>query len=471
MHSLFWKIFLWFWLGMVVVSATLVISTALTRSRSREEEHWRQRYALPLDLRAERTAELFGRGGAPAVEKYLVPLEQRDPMKDYLFDQSQHEVLGRQAPLKAVHVLALMRHLPVGQHYFFSSERIAAENTRGPAGVLTLVMTFPPRSMLPSSLFEFLFTDIGRGGALRLVAVLLVAGIFCFWLARHITRPIEKLRVVTHEIAHGRLGARVGENVTARRDELAELGEDFNRMAQRIDTLVTNQRQLLADVSHELRSPLARLNVALGLARKRATPETSEHLDRMERETNRLNKLIGQLLTLARMNSGADFERNRVLDLGALVQEIAADGDYEARARNAVVKFNATSGCAVKGDPETLRGAIENVVRNAVRHTAEGSSVEIAVDHENPSTQSSVTVRVRDHGPGVPEEEIGKLFLPFHRVTNGSIQSAGGSGLGLAIAERAVRLHGGQVKAANAPDGGLIVTIELPAFVSKRQER
>jgi signal transduction histidine kinase len=470
MHRLFWKIFLWFWLGMAVVSATLVVSTALTRSRSRENEQWRQRYALPVDLRAQRAAELFGAGGASAVEKYLVPLEHRDPMKDYLFDQGGREILGRQAPSKVLHVFALMHRLPAGEHYFFSSERIAAENALAPGGgKFTLIMTFPPRALLPSSLFEFLFADIGRGGALRLVAVLLVAAFFCFWLARHITRPIEKLRLVTHEIAHERLEARVDENVTGRRDELADLGQDFNRMADRIDNLITTQRQLLADVSHELRSPLARLNVALGLARKRAAPETSEHLDRIERETERLNKLIGQLLTLARMNSGADLQRKRVFDLDTLVQEIAVDGDYEARARHSAVKLSASSGCAVEGAPEIIRGAIENVVRNAVRHTAEGTTVEVRVECRRRAPQAWAAVSVRDYGPGVQAEEIGKLFLPFHRVTHGAQLYAGGAGLGLAIAERAFRLHGGQVSAANAPGGGLLVTLELPCANSNGQ--
>jgi two-component system, OmpR family, sensor histidine kinase CpxA len=467
MQRLFWKIFLWFWLGMVVVSATLVVSTALTRSRSREDEQWRQRYALPVDLRAQRTAELFCRGGAPAVEKYLVPLERRDPMRDYLFDQTGRDILGQQPPPNVIQVLALMRRLPAGEHYFFSNQRIAAESTRASdGGTFTLIMTFPPRPVFPSSIFEFLFTDVGRGGAVRLIAMLLVAAFFCFWLARHITSPIENLRLVTYEIAHERLGARVDERVTGRRDELADLGADFNRMAQRIDNLVTNQRQLLADVSHELRSPLARLNVALGLARQRAAPETSEHLDRIEQETNRLNKLIGQLLTLARMNSGADLQRKRVFDLSALVQEIAADGDYEARARQATVELSAPSGCAIEGSPEMLRGAIENVIRNAVRHTAQGTKVELTVQCQHGADQTLVRVQVRDHGPGVPEEEVGKLFLPFHRLTNGASRCAGGAGLGLAITERAVRLHGGHVTAANAPTGGLIVTLELPGLAS-----
>lgn len=463
MHRLFWKIFLWFWLGIAVVSATLVVSIALTRSRSREYEHWRQRFSLPLDLRAQRAAELFASGGAPAVEKYLGPLEQRDPMKDYLFDRSGREILGRQAPPSVVRVLGFMQRASAGERHFFASDWIAAEKSLAPGiGEFVLVMTFPPPPLLPTSLFDFLFEDVGRGAALRLVAVLLVAAFFCFWLARHITSPIEKLRLATHEIANERLQARVDGVVTERGDELADLAQDFNRMAGRIGNLVTSQRQLLADVSHELRSPLARLNVALGLARQHASPETSVHLDRIERETERLNKLIGQLLALSRMDSGVDLQHRKVFDLGVLVQEIAADGDYEAKSRHSAVKLTAVPPCMVRGAPEILRGAIENVVRNAVRHTAEGTAIEIAVHRQQTSRELRTSISVRDHGPGVPEDEIGKLFLPFHRVTDGVGACCEGAGLGLAITERAFRLHGGQVTAANAPGGGLLVTLELP---------
>jgi two-component system, OmpR family, sensor histidine kinase CpxA len=464
MHRLFWKIFLWFWLGIVVVSATLVVSTALTRSRSLEDEHWRQRYALPVDLRAQRTAELFDRAGVSGVEKYLGPLERRDPMKDYVFNEEGREVFGRHAPPKVLRALAMVRQHPGGEHYFFSQARVAAEKALAPSGrAYVLVMTFPPRAVWPRQLLQFLFDDIGRDGILRLISVLLVAAFFCFWLARQITRPIEKLRLATHEIAHERLEARVDEEVTDRRDELGELGQDFNRMAERIGKLVTTQRQLLAHVSHELRSPLARLNLALGLARQRNALESSEHLDRIEHETERLNHLIGQLLALARIDSAVDLERKSIFDLGALVREIAADADYEARGRHSTVQLSASSECPVEGAPEMLRGAIENVVRNAVRHTAEGTPVEVTLESCSTPGGHRAVIRVRDYGQGVPEESLLHLFTPFYRVTNGAGRHPDGSGLGLAITERAIRLHGGQASAANAPGGGLLVILELPA--------
>ncbi len=463
MHRLFWKIFLWFWLGMVVVSATLLISTALTRSRSREDEEWRERYTLPLDLRAQRTAEFLGRGDASSAQRYLNALEQRDSIKNYVFNEGGSEVLGSQAPRQVLRVEASVIRRPAGESFFFSARRLAAERMVAPSGrSYVLIMAFPPPAVLPAPLLDFMFEDIGRDGILRLIAVLLVAGLFCFWLARHITNPIEKLQAATHEVAQEHLDARVDEAVTARRDELAELGRRFNQMAERIGDLVATQKRLLADISHELRSPLARSNVALALARQHAAPETSEHLERIEREMDRLNQLIGQILALARMDSAVDLERKEVFDLAVMLQEIAADGDYEARGCHAAVKLAAPSECFIEGAPEMLRSAIENVVRNAIHHTSEGTTVEIILNGRRANEGLRADISVRDYGPGVPEDGIGRIFEPFYRLPDDARGVSNGSGLGLAITDRAVRLHGGRVTAANASGGGLLVTIELP---------
>lgn len=463
MRSLFFKIFLWFWLGIVVLSVALVASAALIRSRSADDERWRQKYQLPLDLRSQREADLLERSGAATAEKYITSLEQRDPIQNYLIDGSGREVLGRSVPAKVLKILPEIRQTSPATPVYLNQERIMAERIVGSSGrSYAFFMTFPPRPFLPHSMVQFLFEDVGIEGVFRLIAVLATATLFCLWLARHITGPIAKLRLAAREIASEHLEARVDESVIARRDELAELGRDFDRMAERIDALVTAQRRLLADVSHELRSPLTRLNLALGLARQRTNPEAMEHLDRIERETERLNKLIGQLLSLARIESGVDLQQKRVFDLGLLVQEVASDGDYEARGRNCSVRFDQSFECPVEGAPEMLRGAVENVVRNAVRHTAAGTTVNVAMECQPNGRNSHAVIRVRDHGTGVPENELTDLFTPFHRVIDGVRKDPDGAGLGLAIAERAFRLHGGGVTANNAADGGLVVTLELP---------
>ena len=263
------------------------------------------------------------------------------------------------------------------------------------------------------------------------------------------------------------LSVRVDGSVTSRRDELAELGRDFNRMAQRIDELVMAHRRLLTDVSHTLRSPLARLNVALGLARQRTAPEASQHLDRIGREADRLNTLIGQLLTLARIDSDVDPQRKALFDLATLVQEVAADGDYEARGCGCTVTFAPCHECLLEGIPEMLRVAIENVIRNAVRHTAEGTDVQIGIELQSAKGSRKAIIQVLDHGTGVPEEELASIFLPFHRSAEGICRDPDGAGLGLAITERAFRFHGGTTAAANNPAGGLVVTLELPLLDSR----
>jgi signal transduction histidine kinase len=236
-------------------------------------------------------------------------------------------------------------------------------------------------------------------------------------------------------------------------------------MAERIEALITGQRRLLGDVSHELRSPLSRLIVALGLVKQsfvkqqgidqNSAAEAAENLERIGMEARRLDTLIGQLLALTRIDSGVDRGAAARFDLANLVQEIASDAHFEARACNRGVVIEHADQCMVNGFEELLRSAIENVARNAIRHTAEATTVEISLQIHN----ARVSLRVRDFGLGVPESMLSDIFLPFRRIADGDSE---GAGLGLAIAERAVHVHHGTIRAMNAPAGGLIVEIDLP---------
>ena len=283
-----------------------------------------------------------------------------------------------------------------------------------------------------------------------------VTGIaFCFLISRYLTKPLAKLGEAAAKIAEGRLDTRVDPSLTNRRDEIADLARNFDRMAERIEALITGQRRLLGDVSHELRSPLSRLIVALGLVKQGPAEEAAENLERIGLEARRLDTLIGQLLALTRIDSGVDRGSPALFDLTDLVQEVANDGNFEARARNRSVAIQQADACTVTGFEELLRSAVENVVRNAIRHTAEGTAVEISLR----VADSRVLLRVQDHGPGVPDSMLSEIFLPFRRVANGGSE---GAGLGLAIAERAVHVHGGKIRAMNAPKGGLMIEIDLP---------
>jgi two-component system sensor histidine kinase CpxA len=244
---------------------------------------------------------------------------------------------------------------------------------------------------------------------------------------------------------------------------MAELVRDFDRMAERLESLVNAQSRLLKDISHELRSPLARLNVALELARQRTGPEAESALERIERESTRLNELIGRLLTIARLESGSNSLRKSTIHLEEIVREIAKDAAFEAQARHCSVDCVIVDDCTVIGDASLLHSAIENVVRNATRYTEEGSAVQVRLEEGPGAKGREAVVRVTDSGPGVPEEALTKLFLPFYRIDDARGRTTGGVGLGLAIAERAVLLHGGSVRATNRPQGGLMVEIRIPA--------
>ena len=300
----------------------------------------------------------------------------------------------------------------------------------------------------------------GLGLAASLIPILAVgiSGLICFWLTRHITSPLFELRRGAEAIAVGNLTARVSENLRKRRDEIGRLGRDFDRMAERLESLVNGHKRLLGDVSHELRSPLSRLLVALGLARRANAEEMPELLDRIALEARRLDNLIGQLLTLSRIDNGTHAAAASSVDLTALVHEVVADADFEARAQSRRVAVAAFEECTVSGSEELLRSAIENIVRNGVRYTPEDTTVDVSIRRE----RHRAVIRVRDRGPGVPETMLSEIFLPFRRVPTIDETPNEGSGLGLAIAQRAVAANGGTIGARNGVDGGLIVDIEFP---------
>jgi two-component system sensor histidine kinase CpxA len=309
------------------------------------------------------------------------------------------------------------------------------------------------------------------------IAVIL-SGLVCYLLAWSITSPVTRLRKAAQSLAAGDLSARTGAPVGGGRDDLTELMRDFDRMAERIEGLVDSQSRLLKDVSHELRSPLARLSVALGLARQRAmkeaapqlapelAPELESALNRIELEADRLNQLIQRLLTISRLESGTDGMCNTRLSLRELMEQVAHDAEYETPGRGCRVtaKTDAADEFLVEADPDLLRSAVENVVRNATRYTAEGTTVEVRLERQRAANgEEEIIVRVLDSGPGVPDEALPRIFEPFYRLDDARNRQTGGAGLGLSIADRAIRLHGGQLRASNRKEGGLEVEIRIPA--------
>lgn len=290
-----------------------------------------------------------------------------------------------------------------------------------------------------------------------LVATLLASLVFAALLAWYFSKPIRSLRSAFEAVAGGDLAVRLGPSMGQRRDELADLGRNFDRMASHLGALIDGQRRLLHDVSHELRSPLARLQAAIGLARQQ--PEKLESsLQRIERESVRMDSLVGELLTLSRLEAGVMGGAQEDIELGELLAEIVADARFEAEAGGRGVEFPGCGEIHVRGRAELLHRALENVLRNALRHTPEGGKVALEVHAD--AGGNSLRLAILDQGPGVAEKELDSIFEPFFR--GGGAQSTDGHGLGLAIARRVVEAHGGSVRASNRTGGGLRVEIVLP---------
>lgn len=454
MRSLFLKIFIWFGLAMALVISANFLSSYVT---FREDERGRAPGNFTT-MFAQTAAEKLEREGKAAARDYLDSLEQTTKTRAYLFDQNGNEATGRDAPPEAKEAAQKARPerevRPAGggpPEYIVSSVIAPSGNSY----VMAHLFGSRPRPPLPLPFWP-------RNWWVQLTAVLITAGILCYGLARYISSPVTKLRAATQQLASGDLTARVGAAQQRRRDEVADLGRDFDIMAERIETLMTSQQRLLHDISHELRSPLARLNIALELARQGDSIEVGWALDRIEREARRLNDLITQLLTLARLESDKTAPESERIELERLIQEIAEDADFEAQSHSRTVRIVRSEPCPVSGNEHLLRSAIENVVRNAVRYTAKGSEVIITLNCRDHNGNKEAVIGVLDQGAGVPQAALPSIFLPFYRVADARDRKSGGIGLGLAISQRAVRLHGGTITASNAPTGGLLVEIALP---------
>jgi len=444
-RSLFLKIFLWFWCAMILMVIAITWST--THLRESEVENIMAQAYRTFEGNSRQAVDVLQKNGLDGLRQWLRQPDHQRALSLYVLDMDGRQRLGKAMPPQ------LRRHL----------HNIWQQAQQGPRWLRMHVIT-PPGGGMPLRLItvfsrpsplKLLFTGS------RIALALLVSGLVCFWLARHITRPVRQLRQATRALSTGRLEIRVATLVGRRHDEIASLADDFDHMAARLQSLLTSQQQLIRDISHELRSPLARLQVALELARQRGTQGNEKELDRIEREAERLNELIGQMLSLSRMETQQQGLQTSEIALDKLLETIVRDADFEARAHHCQVRLLPGPHCKITANEPLLHSAIENIVRNAIKYTAPGSQVELQLQAPEAGSPS-YHIRVRDHGPGVPEHLLPELFKPFFRVSEARDRDSGGYGLGLTIAERAVRLHGGTIRAANAQGGGLAITLCLP---------
>jgi two-component system, OmpR family, sensor histidine kinase CpxA len=449
MRSLFVKIFVCYWLAQALFFIlAILVASALRPSREISNLQAQQTRFLSEALQAYQT------GGETAARKYLRNIHDMHHVHLFIFDDAGKDILGRSIPGWVER--AKRGDMSTADTFWgrFRPTQFLRASTTGPDGRRYTVIT----DLQPEPHPWFLFH--GAPGLGVLIGIL-SSGFVSYLLARYLTSPILRLRAATQRLAGGDLSARAGVPTAGRHDEIAELMRDFDRMAERIENLVAAQNRLLTDISHELRSPLARLNVALELARQRSGSEAASALERIDRESTRLNEMIQRLLTLARLESGEDQLEKCPVDLEQLVREIAKDASFEAQSRRSHVEVHIADNSLVDANPSLLHSAIENVVRNAIRYTEEGTSVDIHLGRTD-AAPAEAMVRVSDSGPGVPEEALDKLFRPFYRIDDARRRQTGGVGLGLSITARAVELSGGSVEARNRAQGGLIIEIRLP---------
>ena len=453
-HRLFVKIFSWFWVTALVIIGIIFIGRRVMDLRPIDPSSM---YPSLASMVATDAARAYESGGPAGFTRFANGLAGGHTSQLFLLDENNKDVLSRAISRDALRLAKEggKDQLVVTQSSLY--ERVAAYKFVSTSGrPYTLVLY--QHSAVPN-LTGVLLT----AGIPFLFGLLVVVTILCFWLAYHIAAPIHGIQSAARRVAQGDLSARVPHAVSLRRDELAALAVDFDSMVERIETLIRTQKKLLNSVSHELRSPLARLNVCLAMIRKNMPEEAVDICERMERDVARIDTLMGQLLTLSRLEAGLSSGERENVNFTLLVQEVAADGDFEAQSLGKSVSLEASSSIVLeRADSLALRSACENIVRNAIHFTRPGTEVKVALGIEDPATSAEVLLTVRDEGPGVPKDALQNIFSPFFRI-NGLARQSQGNGLGLAIALEAIRLHHGTIVASNLVPTGLEISVRLPA--------
>lgn len=450
MSRLFWKFFIVIWIAQIIGTMSVMVAVKL-KHRLEKDGRPDVTEAYPANLLIESAAATLQYGGPTALRKLM---ENTARHRLVAVDENNRELLGRTvdpAALRRAHDESRQREngddvrrikIADGHSYLLFID--ALEKMAGPTKSTDYR---PPHGakLLPMEPF-----------VAHLVASLIVAAL----LAHYLSRPIRSLRSAFQAAASGNLEVGVANAVERRQDELADLLREFDHMAAQLHALMNAQRRLLHDVSHEVRSPLARMQAAIGLARQQPI-KTEDMLGRIDREIMRIDRLIGELLTLSRLETTEIGEINEDVYIDEIFEDIVDSARFEAESKGKRFRFSGEAGVIVKGSPELLHRAIENVVRNAIKHSYEDSAV--SVEAKTDSATGMLKISISDNGPGVPDAELDSIFKPFFRGGKAD-SNAGGHGLGLAIARRIIEAHHGSIQAFNLSTRGLCVEIAVPFF-------
>jgi len=471
---LFWKFFLTFWLALLV--AGIGVGTAVWLRHNTWQNSGDELPRAAIDVRhasslLEVAESAYRYGGDAELRLFLGKLHAAHLPPVYAVDDQDRDILQRNlAPeilqqaralfLQAAYPEAIrlvssgngqnyLLFVPLPEHGFSGHPPLMppgnADFARHPPAPLDEHSSHPSRPPDP------------RSPLLPILAGTFASLLFSAALAWYFAKPIRSLRNAFAAVAKGNLDTRVGALMGNRHDELSDLGQDFDHMAGQIYSLVQAQQRLLHDVSHELRSPLARIQAAIGLAQQQPGKHPAM-LERIERESQRMSDLVGELLVLARLEAGVSDSASHEFDIGDLLDDIIEDARFEAAQREVVIRYEGIEEMLVKGRGELLHRAIENVLRNALQHCKKGGEVSVVASFDIFKRRLKVTID--DQGPGVAESDLSAIFEPFFR--SGDRSKADSIGLGLAIAYRSIAAHGGLIQAGNRPQGGLRMDIEIP---------
>jgi two-component system sensor histidine kinase CpxA len=450
MKRLFWRIFAAFWVASVVLLFAVAWFTASSFESEEIPGLGITRLQAALDDRIARAARELRRNGERGLREWLAITHGLGALRVYVFDSNGRELLEREHARK---LLAGIGPLPAGSMY--GSERTRARRLHGRDGSQYVAV-----ATLEGNFVSRLFARRSGGFWLDLAVAMVVSAIVGLLLAWYVAAPLQRIRASARDFAEGDLSARVGRLRFGRSAEIVALASEFDHMAERISNLVVSNRRLVRDVSHELRSPLARMRVALELARDTDPARRDPALDRIEREADRLAAMLAQSLELSRLETDQTPPHDRVA-LDRLLDDVIANAEFEGAPRGRKVVLAECERIEIDGWYDALHSALENVVRNALAYTADGTTVGVRLGHAADDPNHARIV-VRDHGPGVGESDLARIFEPFYRTDAARTRSSGGTGLGLAIAQRAIVRHGGTIAARNAAGGGLEITIRLP---------
>jgi two-component system, OmpR family, sensor kinase len=457
MHSLFFRIFLLFWVAMALIVGTSIATTFTIAAHEYEPPELQRRPSVAIQA-----SEILGHGGIDALKTWLEANKNSMGDRDlYIIGPDGRDILGRKLPDNAVRRLE-----------FVNRESLYGPEQRGfgtpPPGNFRPSRAAPQIVAADGSIYTVLSVPRRPSifGALSLPTIsltivfiaLCVSAIASWWLAEHLSAPIRRIQEGARALASENLDVRVSSGLEGRKDELAVLARDFDAMADQLRANRSATTQLLRDISHELRSPLARMRVALGLARQ-PPADFSRQLDRLEREIERLDSMISQVLKLARLHGTDAMKERESFELDEVIEEVVRDANFEGAVKNCRVDIKGSASAAILGNRELLRSAIENVLRNAVRYSPDGLPVDVSIARAN----SGLEILVRDRGPGVPASDLERIFEPFYRVAESRDRDSGGEGIGLAITSQVMKAHGGAAKAVNTSGGGFEVRLSLPA--------